>query len=107
MFSAPLQAVLLCYDITNYDSFVNLEDWMRLVVKSSAQQQTELEQQLATASSTSMHSGDAKALGDMKPTVKMPYLGLIGNKSALRLHTVLWPALYFCIKCTEYITVTT
>ena len=26
-------AVLLCYDITNYDSFVNLEDWYRIVVK--------------------------------------------------------------------------
>lgn len=28
-------AVLLCYDITNYDSFVNLEDWLRIVVKAS------------------------------------------------------------------------
>ena len=26
-------AVLLCYDITNYDSFVNLEDWLRIVVR--------------------------------------------------------------------------
>jgi len=26
-------AVLLCYDITNYESFVNLEDWYRLVLK--------------------------------------------------------------------------
>lgn len=26
-------AVLLCYDITNYDSFANLEDWYRLVLK--------------------------------------------------------------------------
>lgn len=26
-------AVLLCYDITNYDSFVNLEDWLRIVLK--------------------------------------------------------------------------
>jgi Ras-related protein Rab-28 len=26
-------AVLLCYDITNYESFANLEDWYRLVVK--------------------------------------------------------------------------
>ena len=25
------QAVLLCYDITNYQSFQNLEDWFRLV----------------------------------------------------------------------------
>jgi Ras-related protein Rab-28 len=25
--------VLLCYDITNYDSFANLEDWYRLVLK--------------------------------------------------------------------------
>ena len=25
------QAVLLCYDITNYESFANLEDWHRLV----------------------------------------------------------------------------
>ena len=24
-------AVLLCYDITNFDSFQNLEDWYRLV----------------------------------------------------------------------------
>lgn len=28
-------AVLLCYDITNYDSFANLEDWYRLVLKTS------------------------------------------------------------------------
>ena len=27
-------AVMMCYDITNYDSFVNLEDWYRLVLKS-------------------------------------------------------------------------
>lgn len=26
-----LQAVLLVYDITNYESFQNLEDWYRLV----------------------------------------------------------------------------
>ena len=25
------QAVLVCYDITNYQSFQNLEDWMKLV----------------------------------------------------------------------------
>eukprot|EP01046_Picozoa_sp_COSAG06_P042189 COSAG06_NODE_5342_length_3537_cov_39.550055_3_plen_81_part_00 len=25
------QVVLLCYDITNYQSFQNLEDWYRLV----------------------------------------------------------------------------
>ena len=24
-------AVLLCYDITNHDSFVNLEDWYRII----------------------------------------------------------------------------
>jgi hypothetical protein len=29
-------AVLLCYDITNYESFANLEDWYRLVVKTFA-----------------------------------------------------------------------
>lgn len=27
------QAVLLCYDITNFESFANLEDWYRLVLK--------------------------------------------------------------------------
>ena len=26
-------AILLCYDITNYESFANLEDWLRLVVR--------------------------------------------------------------------------
>ena len=26
-------AVLLCYDLTNYESFVNLEDWLRVVMK--------------------------------------------------------------------------
>ncbi|CAN0281484.1 unnamed protein product [Ectocarpus sp. 12 AP-2014] len=26
-------AVIMCYDITNYDSFQNLDDWYRLVVK--------------------------------------------------------------------------
>jgi Ras-related protein Rab-28 len=29
---AGADAVLLCYDITNYESFANLEDWYRLVV---------------------------------------------------------------------------
>ena len=29
----PNQAVLLCYDITNYESFANLEDWYRLVTR--------------------------------------------------------------------------
>lgn len=27
-------AVLLCFDITNYESFANLEDWYRIVLKS-------------------------------------------------------------------------
>lgn len=26
-------AVMLCYDITNYESFANLEDWYRLVLR--------------------------------------------------------------------------
>jgi Ras-related protein Rab-28 len=30
---AGAHAVLLCYDITNYDSFANLEDWYRLVTR--------------------------------------------------------------------------
>jgi len=29
---AGAHAVLLCYDITNYESFANLEDWFRLVL---------------------------------------------------------------------------
>lgn len=31
--SPPFQAVIMCYDITNYDSFQDLDDWYRLVVK--------------------------------------------------------------------------
>lgn len=30
------QAVVMCYDITNYDSFQNLDDWYRLVVRTFA-----------------------------------------------------------------------
>ena len=30
---AGAHAVLLCYDITNYESFANLEDWLRIVMK--------------------------------------------------------------------------
>jgi Ras-related protein Rab-28 len=26
-------AVFMCYDITNYESFANLEDWYRLVLR--------------------------------------------------------------------------
>ncbi|CAM9121856.1 unnamed protein product [Ascophyllum nodosum] len=29
-------AVVMCYDITNYDSFQNLDDWYRIVVKAFA-----------------------------------------------------------------------
>lgn len=50
-----LQAVLLCYDITNYDSFSNLEDWYRLVLRASLTNQ-----------------------------VDKPYCCLVGNKSKLR-----------------------
>lgn len=34
--SSAAQAVVMCYDITNYDSFQNLDDWYRLVVKTFA-----------------------------------------------------------------------
>ena len=47
------QAVLLCYDITNYSSFANLEDWFRLVRRT--------------------FQGNAT----------MPYLALVGNKMDL------------------------
>lgn len=30
---AGAHAILLCYDITNYESFANLEDWYRLVLR--------------------------------------------------------------------------
>ncbi len=30
---AGADAVLLCYDITNYESFANLEDWYRIVLR--------------------------------------------------------------------------
>eukprot|EP00605_Chrysophyceae_sp_TOSAG23-4_P002099 GSChrysophyteH1.ASY1.ANO1.2325.1 assembled CDS len=52
---AGAHAVLLCYDITNYESFANLEDWFRLVNKA--------------------FQGRSKA---------MPYCALIGNKNDLR-----------------------
>lgn len=32
------QAVFLCYDITNYQSFQNLEDWYRLVKQTFAKE---------------------------------------------------------------------
>jgi len=49
-------AVLLCYDITNSESFANLEDWLRLVLKQFPP------------------DGD-------KPR---PLIGLVGNKNDLR-----------------------
>ena len=56
--------VLLCYDITNYDSFSNLEDWYRLVVKTFAGQKS------------------------------MPYTVLVGNKIDLRHLTVVKSTLH-------------
>ena len=53
-------AVLLCYDITNYESFANLEDWYRLVQKQFPR------------------DGD-------KP---QPLVGLVGNKNDMRHLTV-------------------
>lgn len=48
-------AVLLCYDITNFESFANLEDWYRIVTQTFA-----------------------------KSGTKMPYVALVGNKFDLR-----------------------
>jgi Ras-related protein Rab-28 len=47
-------AVLLCYDITNYESFANLEDWYRLVLKA------------------------------FKDKDVLPFVALLGNKNDLR-----------------------
>lgn len=47
------KAVLLVYDITNYESFQNLEDWYRLVRRTFDDD-------------------------------RMPYVGLVGNKSTYR-----------------------
>jgi len=52
---AGAHAVLLCYDITNYESFANLEDWYRLVNKAFASRDKE-----------------------------MPYCALLANKNDLR-----------------------
>jgi GTPase SAR1 family protein len=49
------QVVLLCYDITNYQSFQNLEDWYRLVRRTFGSR-------------------------------SLPYVALIGNKSARQPH---------------------
>ena len=49
-------AVLLCYDITNFDSFQNLEDWYRVVRRTF----------------------------EMAP--KMPYCALLANKCDLKWH---------------------
>ena len=35
---AGAHAVLFCYDITNYESFANLEDWLRIVMKTFEEQ---------------------------------------------------------------------
>lgn len=53
-------AVLLCYDITNYDSFANLEDWYRIVISALSDENKE----------------------KFKETP--PYVALIGNKNDLR-----------------------
>jgi Ras-related protein Rab-28 len=52
---AGADGVLMCYDITNYDSFADLEDWYRLVHKASESGKTPL-----------------------------PYRALVGNKNDLR-----------------------
>jgi len=52
---AGAHAVLLCYDITNFESFANLEDWYRIVTQTFA-----------------------------KSGTKMPYVALVGNKFDLR-----------------------
>jgi len=48
-------AILLCYDITNFESFANLEDWYRIVTQTFA-----------------------------KSGTKLPYTALVGNKFDLR-----------------------
>jgi Ras-related protein Rab-28 len=51
---AGAHAILLCYDITNYESFANLEDWYRLVLRTFSNKQ------------------------------QMPFTALVGNKNDLR-----------------------
>ena len=53
-------AVMLCYDITNYDSFANLEDWYRIVV-------------------SSLSNDNPKQFKESPP-----YIALVGNKNDLR-----------------------
>lgn len=58
-------AVLFTYDITNYPSFQNLEDWMRVVIQANEEQNTK---------------------------DNLPYFALLGNKSDLsHLRTVRMP----------------
>ena len=56
-FHSYMQAVLLVYDITNYSSFENLEDWLAVVNKVGS--------------------------SSVKENYKPPHLALVGNKSNL------------------------
>eukprot|EP01138_Halocafeteria_seosinensis_P000496 gb/GECG01000510.1/.p1 GENE.gb/GECG01000510.1/~~gb/GECG01000510.1/.p1 ORF type:complete len:203 (+),score=25.14 gb/GECG01000510.1/:1-609(+) len=65
---AGADAILFTYDITNYQSFQNLEDWVRVVTHTN------------TDDAEPEEGGDSKADPDEDD---LPYFALLGNKSDL------------------------
>ena len=71
-------AVILCYDITNPDSFQNLEDWYRLV-------KLTFEKKKKKKGSSLNAGAEAKSSGvDAAPPPAFPHCVLVGNKLDLQ-----------------------
>ena len=80
---AGSQAILVCYDITNYQSFQNAEDWVRSLLPGTMLERS----RLASALTVERHAfcGQVQLVRKVFPNPdQMPYMALVGNKVSNR-----------------------